>query len=124
MDDNVQSYPSFSLKQLDQKKKKKKTSDPSSRRSVSANQYIHQNREVEVTTTIKTRGGSGGMVQVRPTSAREVSLHIRLICTYVIYAWFVLIQERTNSPSFCFCSFPLRMCPSVYLISLIMYHHF
>ena len=76
MDDNVQSYPSFSLKQLDQKKKKKKTSDPSRQRSVSANAYSHQNGEVEVTTTIKTRGGSAGMVQVRPTSAREVSLNV------------------------------------------------
>ncbi|XP_078340542.1 centrosomal protein of 57 kDa-like isoform X1 [Crassostrea virginica] len=61
---------------LDQKKKKKKTSDPSRQRSVSANAYSHQNGEVEVTTTIKTRGGSAGMVQVRPTSAREVSLNV------------------------------------------------
>lgn len=61
---------------LDQKKKKKKSVDPSKQRSASANAYCHQNGEVEVTTTIKTRGRSAGVVHVRPSSAREVSLNV------------------------------------------------
>ncbi|XP_061171155.1 centrosomal protein of 57 kDa-like isoform X1 [Saccostrea echinata] len=61
---------------IDQKKKKKKTVDPSKRRSASANAYSHQNGEVEVTTTIKTRGRSAGVVHVQPTNAREVSLNV------------------------------------------------
>lgn len=66
----------MSLQQLDQKKKKKKSVDPSKQRSASANAYCHQNGEVEVTTTIKTRGRSAGVVHVRPSSAREVSLNV------------------------------------------------
>ncbi|XP_045196505.2 centrosomal protein of 57 kDa-like isoform X2 [Mercenaria mercenaria] len=34
------------------------------------------NGEVEVTTTIKPRGGGSGVVQIRPTSAREISLNV------------------------------------------------
>lgn len=33
------------------------------------------NGEVEVTTTIKSRGGSG-VVQIRPSSARDISLNV------------------------------------------------
>lgn len=69
-------FPFMSLQQLDQKKKKKKSVDPSKQRSASANAYCHQNGEVEVTTTIKTRGRSAGVVHVRPSSAREVSLNV------------------------------------------------
>ncbi|KAL4233779.1 Centrosomal protein cep57L1 [Mactra antiquata] len=34
------------------------------------------NGEVEVTTTIKPRGGGSGVVQIRPSSAREISLNV------------------------------------------------
>ena len=34
------------------------------------------NGEVEVTTTIKSRGAGAGPVTVRPTSAREISLNV------------------------------------------------
>jgi hypothetical protein len=34
------------------------------------------NGEVEVTTTIKPRGCGTGVVQIRPTSAREISLNV------------------------------------------------
>lgn len=35
-----------------------------------------QNGEVEVTTTIKTKGTGAGVIRVRPSSAREVSLNV------------------------------------------------
>ncbi|OWF45927.1 centrosomal protein of 57 kDa-like isoform X2 [Mizuhopecten yessoensis] len=64
---------------LDLKKKKKKSSDYSKKmqRPKSANtDYTQTASEVEVTTTIKTKGRGAGLVHVRPSSGREVSLNV------------------------------------------------
>ena len=78
----------FSVFQLAEKKKRKshkkysdfdepprpKSSQGSTDTKISSSPRY--NGEVEVTTTIKSRGPGSGVVRVRPTSAREISLNV------------------------------------------------
>ncbi|KAK3096863.1 hypothetical protein FSP39_004111 [Pinctada imbricata] len=69
------------ISKVEEKKRKKKAPAKRDRsqepnRPVSAKAYCAQNGEVEVTTTIKTRGKSSGFIRVRPSSARDVSLNV------------------------------------------------